>query len=129
MVSPPSAAPSLPRVLVVEDHPADLGLLRFALGAGYELVHVETAEAATHSLANRLPHAVLLDWMLPGDMQGIELLRFIRRRHEYRHLPVAMLSSHTDPMHMLEAHQLGASVYFSKPIKPARLVGWLQQVT
>ena len=67
-----------PTILVVEDEPAILELLKVNLeDAGYEVEAVPDAEVAKASLKGALPDLVLLDWMLPGQ-SGIALARELR---------------------------------------------------
>jgi two-component system phosphate regulon response regulator PhoB len=68
-----------PTILVVEDEPAIMELLKVNLvDAGYEVTEATDAESAQQSLRRQLPDLLLLDWMLPGQ-SGLALARQLRR--------------------------------------------------
>jgi two-component system KDP operon response regulator KdpE len=100
------------KVLVVDDEPPIRKLLRTGLGMeGYETIDAPNAKAALELLADD-PDLVILDLGLP-DMQGLELLRKIRDLKE--HVPVVVLSSRGDEMVKVQALDLGADDYVTKP--------------
>ncbi|HKU87217.1 MAG TPA: response regulator, partial [Casimicrobiaceae bacterium] len=58
----------MPSILIVEDEPAILELMKVNLvDDGYEVREATDAEAASRSLKHSLPDLLLLDWMLPGQ--------------------------------------------------------------
>ncbi len=111
-------------VLVVDDEPQIQRLLRTSLTAqGYEVREAMTGRAALTALAVSPPDLVILDLGLP-DIDGIELLRRIRARDP--HLPVVVLSSRGDEHGKVEALNLGADDYVTKPFGMAELVARLR---
>jgi two-component system, OmpR family, KDP operon response regulator KdpE len=105
-----SAAPL--RVLVVDDEPPIRKLLRTGLGMeGYETIDAPNAKVALELIADD-PDLVILDLGLP-DMQGLELLRKIRDLKQ--HVPVVVLSSRGDELVKVQALDLGADDYVTKP--------------
>jgi two-component system, OmpR family, KDP operon response regulator KdpE len=105
-----SAAPL--KVLVVDDEPPIRKLLRMGLGKqGYEVLEAPNGKAALELLSEK-PDLVVLDLGLP-DIQGLELLRMIRGRNEG--LPIVVLSSRGDEVGKVEALDLGADDYVTKP--------------
>jgi two-component system KDP operon response regulator KdpE len=100
------------RVLVIDDEPPIRKLLRLGLGTeGYEILEAPNGKAALALLA-RDPGLVILDLGLP-DMQGLDLLRLIRARSEA--VPILVLSSRGDERAKVEALDLGADDYVTKP--------------
>ena len=100
------------KVLVVDDEPPIRKLLRMGLGTqGYQIIDAANATAALDLLAEK-PDLVILDLGLP-DMQGLELLRRIRAQRE--DLPILVLSSRGDEVTKVEALDLGADDYVTKP--------------
>ena len=100
------------KVLVIDDEPPIRKLLRMGLGTqGYETIDAPNARAALDLIADK-PDLVILDLGLP-DMQGLDLLRQIRQRRE--DLPVVVLSSRDDEAAKVEALDLGADDYVTKP--------------
>jgi two-component system, OmpR family, KDP operon response regulator KdpE len=105
-----SAAPL--KVLVVDDEPPIRKLLRMGLGSqGYEILEAPNGKTALEQLAQN-PDLVILDLGLP-DMQGLELLRMIRGRNEA--VPIVVLSSRGDEVGKVQALDLGADDYITKP--------------
>jgi two-component system KDP operon response regulator KdpE len=100
------------KVLVVDDEPPIRKLLRMGLGTqGYQTIDAPNAKAALDLMAEA-PDLVILDLGLP-DMQGLELLRKIRAQRD--DLPVVVLSSRGDEAAKVEALDLGADDYVTKP--------------
>ncbi len=105
-----SAAPL--RVLVVDDEPPIRKLLRVGLSAhGYQILEAANGKSALE-LLNQAPNLVILDLGLP-DMQGLDLLRTIRARNES--VPIVVLSSRSDEAGKVQALDLGADDYVTKP--------------
>src|SRR5260370_18277374 len=78
------------RILVVEDEEALTTLLRYNLDAeGYDVETVGRGDDADTTLKERVPHLIVLDWMLPG-LSGIELCRRLRPRPETKPWPIIM---------------------------------------
>jgi two-component system, OmpR family, KDP operon response regulator KdpE len=106
-----STAASL-KVLVVDDEPPIRKLLRMGLGTqGYETIEAPTGKIALERMVQN-PDIIILDLGLP-DIQGHELLRMIRARNEK--VPIVVLSSRGDEAGKVEALDLGADDYVTKP--------------
>jgi len=100
------------KVLVIDDEPPIRKLLRMGLSTqGYEILEASNGKTAMERLANN-PDLVILDLGLP-DMQGLELLRMIRGRNES--VPIVVLSSRGDEAGKVQALDLGADDYLTKP--------------
>ena len=105
-----SAAPI--KVLVVDDEPPIRKLLRMGLSTqGYGILEAPNGKAALGLLEEK-PDLVILDLGLP-DIQGHELLRMIRARDE--RVPIVVLSSRGDEAGKVQALDLGADDYVTKP--------------
>jgi two-component system, OmpR family, KDP operon response regulator KdpE len=100
------------KVLVVDDEPPIRKLLRMGLTSqGYNIVEASNGKAALE-LMREAPDLIILDLGLP-DIQGHELLRTIRARDES--VPVVVLSSRGDEAGKVQALDLGADDYVTKP--------------
>ena len=105
-----SAAPL--RVLVVDDEPPIRKLLRLGLNAqGYQILEAPNGKTALELLGQN-PDLVILDLGLP-DTEGLDLLRTIRSRNES--VPIVVLSSRGDEAGKVQALDLGADDYVTKP--------------
>jgi two-component system KDP operon response regulator KdpE len=100
------------KVLVIDDEPPIRKLLRTGLGTqGYQTLDAANAKTALELMSDE-PDLVILDLGLP-DMQGLELLSQIRAQHE--DLPIVVLSSRGDENAKVQALDLGADDYVTKP--------------
>ncbi len=71
--------------------------------------------AARALLAGRRPDLIILDIMMP-EVSGLDFLEFLRRRQEFKDLPVVMLSSEAAEVLIDRALQIGADAYVTKPV-------------
>src|SRR5882757_11373523 len=100
------------KIIVVDDEPPIRKLLRMGLAAhGYEILEAPNGKISLELLAQN-PDLVILDLGLP-DMQGLELLRMMRARNEA--VPIVVLSSRGDEVSKVQALDLGADDYITKP--------------
>jgi PAS domain S-box-containing protein len=67
-----------------------------------------------------LPDVLVLDWLL-STLSGIEVCRFVRRKHDRLTLPIVMLTQYRDEASIVEAFDAGANDYIAKPYVPAEL--------
>jgi len=105
-----SAAPL--KVLVIDDEPPIRKLLRMGLSTqGYAVLEAPNAKTALELLAEA-PGVIILDLGLP-DMAGFDLLRTIRGRNES--VPMIVLTSRGDEAGKVQALDLGADDYVTKP--------------
>lgn len=105
-----------PRLLLVDDNPANLRVLFEALqGAGYKISLAHSGEMAL-DVARRLhPDLLLLDITMPG-IDGFEVCRRLRESGETRDAAVIFLTASTDPQTKVAGLGLGAVDYVTKPI-------------
>ncbi len=116
-----SAAPI--KVLVIDDEPPIRKLLRTGLTTqGYEILEAINGKAALELLAEA-PALIILDLGLP-DIQGHELLRTIRARNDS--VPIVVLSSRGDEAGKVQAFDLGADDYVTKPFGMDELLARLR---
>ena len=100
------------KILVIDDEPPIRKLLRMGLTTqGYEISEAPNGKQSLELLAQK-PDLVILDLGLP-DMEGLELLRMIRARNES--VPIVVLSSRGDEAGKVQALDLGADDYVTKP--------------
>lgn len=101
------------RVLVIDDEPAIRRLLKTSLTAeNYDVVEAATGEEGWAVFGRAKPDAVLLDLGLP-DIDGKELIRRIRGAGL---TPIVVLSIRSDERGKVEALDLGADDYVTKPV-------------
>ena len=125
-------------VLVVEDDAVSRKLLAFHLKKdGHTVFTAEDGEAGLKLALEHNPHLVITDWMMP-KMDGIELVRALRRSDESRHMQVILLTGREEEARVIEAFDAGADEYLTKPLNPRilmarvrsaqRVVGFREQI-
>jgi two-component system, OmpR family, KDP operon response regulator KdpE len=108
------------KILVVDDEPPIRRLLRTGLGTqGYEIHEAENAAQAQSYLKREKPDLIVLDLGLP-DQNGLDLLRQLRE--DGLDVPVVILSSRTDETGIVQALELGADDYVTKPFGMRELI-------
>jgi two-component system response regulator PilR (NtrC family) len=104
----------MPRVLVVDDEPDAVELLReFLSGKGYQVITAADGEEALRQVKAERPHLILLDVRMP-KLNGLEVLRRVREiDHE---VGVIMVTAVNEEETGRQALQMGAFDYITKPL-------------
>jgi CheY-like chemotaxis protein len=110
------------RILLVEDNPASLELMRYLLAsAGHETLLATNGQEAIQHLAAALPDLVVTDIQMPG-LDGYELLAHIRADLRLRALRVIALTAYSMPGDRERVMSAGFDGYMSKPIDPETIL-------
>ncbi|MCY3997525.1 MAG: phosphate regulon transcriptional regulator PhoB [Rhodobacter sp.] len=111
-----------PRILVVEDEPAQREVLIYNLeSGGFDVVRAETGDEALLLVDEERPDIVILDWMLPG-VSGIEICRRLRLRSSTRNVPIIMMSAKSEEVDRVRGLETGADDYVVKPFSIAEMI-------
>ena len=104
-------------ILIVDDTPANLGVLVETLGAaGYRLMVAEDGEEALAQTAQTQPDLILLDVMMPG-IDGFETCRRLKARETTRDVPVLFMTALNETAEKVKAFAAGGVDYITKPIE------------
>lgn len=103
------------KIAVVEDNPDNRLLVNAILEDAYEISEYETGVEAVEGLAADPPDLVLLDISLP-EMDGTEVLAWIRQQPQFRSLPVIALTAHAMAGDREKYLAAGFNDYVTKPI-------------
>ncbi|SDJ73196.1 phosphate regulon transcriptional regulator PhoB [Aliiruegeria lutimaris] len=114
--------PEQPRVLVVEDEPAQREVLAYNLEAeGFHVDKAENGEEALLLVEENAPDVIVLDWMLP-NVSGIEICRRLKMQADTRGVPIIMLSARSEEVDRVRGLETGADDYVVKPYSVAELM-------
>jgi diguanylate cyclase (GGDEF)-like protein/PAS domain S-box-containing protein len=103
-------------LLIVDDEESNRDMLSRRLQRqGFEVTLAEDGRQALDSIRRQLPDVVLLDIRMPG-LSGMEVLQTIRETHSASQLPVIMVTAEGHSASIVEALQLGANDYITKPV-------------
>jgi diguanylate cyclase (GGDEF)-like protein len=114
--------PTVMRVLVVEDDPVSRKLISFHLTKdGHQVFSAANGVEGLKLAFDRRPHMVVTDWVMP-EMDGVELVRALRRTEEGRYMQVILLTGREEEARVIEAFDAGADEYLTKPLNPRILM-------
>jgi two-component system KDP operon response regulator KdpE len=114
------------RILVVDDEPRVVHLVREVLGAtGFEVLAAFSGERAIDMVALEQPDLVLLDIILPGPLDGYQVARRLR---EFTEVPIIMLTAKVRESDMLHGFDVGADDYITKPFSSKELLARIHAV-
>jgi len=107
------------KILIVEDEQSIINFVTAVLNAnGYDVILAKTGAQAQTMVTSHCPDLVLLDLGLP-DMDGIEIIKFIR---SWTNLPIIVVSARTQERDKVNALDLGADDYITKPFGTSELL-------
>ena len=110
------------RVLVVEDNPDNLELIRLVLSrSGYTVLAALTGEDGVDMAVRERPDFILMDINLPG-IDGLEATRRIRASGANGSIPIIAITSNAMRGDMAQVLAAGCNGYFEKPIDPLRIM-------
>ena len=108
------------KILVVDDAPMNILILKNILKGNYTLASAESGTEALEIIPEFRPDLILLDIMMPG-MDGYEVCRKIREQEQYRFIKIIMVSAKTMIDDRLKGYQVGADDYITKPFDKKEL--------
>jgi putative two-component system response regulator len=106
------------KVLIVDDEPANLRVLKRILGDLYRLSFAKSGEEALRLVERDLPDLILLDVMMPG-MTGFEVCEALKKNSVSSIIPVIFVTALSDELDEAKGFEVGAVDYITKPISPA----------
>jgi CheY-like chemotaxis protein len=116
------------RVLVVDDHPATIRLIKSALvGLGLEVTAAANGAEALLAAHKSKPDLVILDVMMPV-LDGFQTLKALQESEETRDLPVIMLTAKSSDTDVARGWRSGVTSYLTKPFSLEQLVSMVQRV-
>jgi adenylate cyclase len=111
-----------PRILVVDDTPANVHILKLRLAAqGYDVLTAADGEAALAAARESQPDLILLDVMMP-KVDGLEVCRQLRADPAFPFTPIIMVTAKADPKDVVAGLEAGGDEYLTKPVDQIALV-------
>jgi two-component system alkaline phosphatase synthesis response regulator PhoP len=116
-------------VLVVDDEPHIVEVVRdYLTQSGYRVLTAGDGQTALAMARRENPDLMVLDLMLPGSIDGLDVCRRVRQDSRLAHLPIIMLTARTDETDRLIGLELGADDYVTKPFSPREVVARVRAV-
>jgi adenylate cyclase len=114
-----------PRILVVDDNPANLEILETRLARqGYEVITARDGDQALISARHQAPDLILLDVMMPGK-DGIQVCRELKADPS---LPIILVTAKAAPDDIVAGLDAGGDEYITKPVDHAALVARVRSI-
>ena len=113
---PGAPSDSAPTVLIVDDHPEILGMLREALGSRYKIETASDGDAALEQVKNNPPDLIITDIMMPGK-DGLSLTRQLKGNKHTMQIPLIILSAKNSVEDQTAGLLSGGDAYVTKPFK------------
>lgn len=111
----------MPLVYIVDDEANIRQLAAYGLqDAGLETMDFATGSEVLHAMHQRLPDALVLDWMMPPP-DGLSVCRTVRDNPALRHLPIILLTARGDEGDRVFGLEFGADDYLTKPFSVKEL--------
>jgi putative two-component system response regulator len=107
-----------PSVLVVDDAPESIDVLRGVLGEEYQVKAAISGKEALAVAERGRPDLILLDIMMP-EMDGYEVCRRLKQNRDTARIPVIFVTTIADAASEIKGLELGAVDYLTKPYLPA----------
>lgn len=115
------------RILIAEDHPASLELLRYLLAAnGYDILSAEDGEAALDLARRDTPDLIICDLQMPKK-NGYEVVRQLKSEPALSAIPVVAVTAFSMIGDREQVLAAGFDGYLSKPIEPEEFVALIEQ--
>ena len=115
-----------PVVLIVDDHSDIRRLLSITLGKEHRTIEAADGVAALEAVRHHHPGMVLLDVMMPGELDGLQVLEAIKTNPKTKNTPVAMITARGQLVDQDKGRALGADAYFIKPFSPLQVASWVR---
>jgi two-component system alkaline phosphatase synthesis response regulator PhoP len=116
-------------ILVVDDEPQIVELVRdYLKQAGFRVLTAHDGQTALTIVRHERPDLIVLDLMLPGGMDGLDVCRSVRQDATLGNVPIIMLTARDDEADRLIGLELGADDYVTKPFSPREVVARVRAV-
>lgn len=115
-------------IMTADDSSSVRQMVSFTLNqAGYDVVEAVDGQDALSKLDSSPVNMLITDLNMP-NMDGIELIRQLRARSQYKFMPIIMLTTESQASKKQEGKSAGATGWIVKPFKPEQLLGVVKKV-
>lgn len=116
-------------ILVVDDQKEVRELVEVTLRSdGYQIFQATNGKEAVDIAKTHKPDVVIMDIMMPGDLDGIEATRLVKQNPDTQHIKIIMLTAKGQSTDFDAGFAAGADGYFTKPFSPLDLIKKVEEV-
>ena len=117
------------RILIVEDHADIRTLIHMTLEfENYDIQEAPNADQGLEMVRQWRPDVLLLDVMMPGKLDGLDLCRLVKSDPALGHPQVVLLSARGQSQDIEAGMNAGADAYLLKPFSPLKLIETIAQL-
>lgn len=117
------------KILIVDDQPDIRELLAETLGANaYELFEAGTGQEAINIAKKEKPHLIIMDIMMPGDINGYEATNLLKEDPQTNGCHVMILTARGQTVDREKGLKMGADDFIVKPFSPTELIFKVEEV-
>lgn len=118
------------KILLVDDNAQMRNLLRITFSSypEYELLQAQSGKEAIDLINIHHPEILFLDVMMPSEMDGLDVCRFVKSSPELQSTFVVLLSAKGQKQDIADGMEAGADKYLTKPFSPLALIEIASQV-
>jgi len=120
----------MPKILFVEDEPNHVAIYETKLKQeGFEFVSAKTAGEAIPLIQKEKPDLILLDILLPGDENGVDVLEKLKKDPATQNIPIIVFTNYDIEEYRKQTAVLGANDFVLKSdVTPSQMVGKINQI-
>ncbi len=116
------------KILIIDDHADIRRLIKMVLGSQFEVFEAVDGPTGLAKVRSLQPSLVLLDVMMPGGMDGFQVLEAIKADPVLSEIRIIMLTARGQQQDYEMGKAFGADEYFIKPFSPLRLLDAVQEL-
>ena len=117
------------KILIVDDQKEVRELVEVTLSVeDYKIFQAENGEEAVHLARTEKPDLIIMDVMMPGDIDGLVATQILKSDQETKDCQVIMLSAKGQQHDRDKGLEMGGDYYFIKPFSPLELIMKVEQV-
>jgi len=118
------------KILIVDDQEEIRELLQLTLqwGGFKELLTASGGQEAVDIALREKPDLILMDVMMPGEINGIQATSILKRHPEWQDRVIVMLSARVQEADIERGIQAGTDYYWEKPFSPLELLGKVERI-
>jgi len=119
---------SKPKLLITDDEIENQKLLQLVLRNSFEVDICDSEKCFYNRLSQKEYDAVLIDVTLKGEKNGFDIIKDLRKKSQYKNLPVVCLSANVFGEDRIKAREAGIDVYLTKPVDNKLLINTLNKL-
>ncbi len=117
------------KILIVDDQREVRELVEITLrSSGYQIFQAKNGRDAIDIVKAFKPNVVIMDIMMPGELDGLEATRILKRNPDTKSVKIIMLTAKGQSTDFDKGFEAGADGYFTKPFSPLDLIKKMEEI-